>query len=178
MFYLEHINIYLEMVQRCRLCPRKCYILVYMGHKKAPNARPIGVMTQAVATEMRMVMAEHKVSAAKLASQTNLAKSTLHKTLRAERAIDVEDVHNFCDFFDLNPAELIARAAQRVTRDHEHPTETQRLIPFPVAVSEIEAEPDIQEILANPEKYKLVALQETAESKRELAEYDRMGEDL
>jgi|GEM_PF-2233870 len=80
--------------------------MVYM----ATNARNVGYMSQAVGAEMRAELARQRKSARSFAKEHRLPLSTLHKNLRGERAIDVEDIDAFCTAAGIQASELIARA--------------------------------------------------------------------
>lgn len=90
-----------------------------MDNKKAANARYVGPMTEAVAQELRALLARHKYSATRLSREANLAKSTLHKTLNARRAIDVEDVFEICEFLGVDPGPLLDAAAAVARKELE-----------------------------------------------------------
>ena len=68
-------------------------------------------MTKAVAGCMRAEMARLGWSATRLAAESGIPKSTLHRSLRADRAIDVEDVFAFTEFLGLDIGEFLNRAA-------------------------------------------------------------------
>lgn len=87
-------------------------IVPYMDNAKGSNAREIGPMTHAVARELRALMARHKYSAARLSKEAGIPRATLHRTLNAQRAIDVEDLFEICDFFKVDPARLMEFAAE------------------------------------------------------------------
>lgn len=78
-------------------------------------------MSNAVAAELRALLARHRMSVRAFAAATGLPLSTLHKTLKAERAIDVEDLYEICVALDAEPAEVVAAATRAVER-----TERQR----------------------------------------------------
>lgn len=81
-----------------------------MKNGKAANARYIGPMTEAVAQELRAELARQKRSAKRLAEENGLNRSTLHKTLNAQRAIDVDDLFTLADLLNVSAAELFSRA--------------------------------------------------------------------
>lgn len=81
-----------------------------MKNGKAANARYIGPMTEAVAQELRAELARQKRSAKNLAESAGLTRSTLHKTLNAQRAIDVDDLFHLADLLNISPTEIFQRA--------------------------------------------------------------------
>lgn len=81
-----------------------------MKNGKAANARYIGPMTEAVAQELRAELARQKRSAKSLAEDHGLNRSTLHKTLNAQRAIDVDDLFALADLLSVSPTEMFAKA--------------------------------------------------------------------
>lgn len=89
---------------------QNCPIMLYMKNGKAANARYIGPMTEAVAQELRAELARQKRSAKSLAEDNGLNRSTLHKTLNAQRAIDVDDLFSLAELLNISAAELFARA--------------------------------------------------------------------
>lgn len=87
-----------------------------MKNGKAANARYIGPMTEAVAQELRAELARQKRSAKSLAEEHGLNRSTLHKTLNAQRAIDVDDLFALADLLHVSPSAMFAKA-EAVARD-------------------------------------------------------------
>ncbi|UOQ57204.1 helix-turn-helix transcriptional regulator [Leucobacter allii] len=85
-----------------------------MGTDKASNARDIGPMTVAVAEELNALLGRRKVSAARLSREAGIPRTTLHKTLNALRAIDVDDVLKICNHLGEDTADLIGRAEDLV----------------------------------------------------------------
>ncbi|PRI10956.1 helix-turn-helix domain-containing protein [Leucobacter massiliensis] len=81
-----------------------------MHNGKGSNARKIGPMTEAVAQELRAELARQRRSAKSLAESAGLNRSTLHKTLNAQRAIDVDDLFHLADLLDVSPSEMFAKA--------------------------------------------------------------------
>lgn len=81
-----------------------------MKNGKAANARLIGPMTEAVASELRAELGRQKRSAKSLAESAGLTRSTLHKTLNAQRAIDVDDLFHLADLLGVSPTEIFDRA--------------------------------------------------------------------
>jgi len=74
------------------------------------NGRYIGEMSEAVSAELRAELARRKIPVRTMASLTGIPLSTLQRTLNAQRAVDVEDLNEFCTFLDIETSELIARA--------------------------------------------------------------------
>lgn len=87
-----------------------------MKNGKAANARYIGPMTAAVAQELRAELARQKRSAKGLAEENGLNRSTLHKTLNAQRAIDVDDLLTLSDLLNVSASDLFSRA-ERIARE-------------------------------------------------------------
>ncbi|VXB76593.1 helix-turn-helix domain-containing protein [Pseudoclavibacter sp. 8L] len=87
-----------------------------MKNGKAANARLIGPMTEAVASELRAELGRQKRSAKSLAESAGLTRSTLHKTLNAQRAIDVDDLFHLADLLNVSPSELFERAEVQARR--------------------------------------------------------------
>jgi transcriptional regulator with XRE-family HTH domain len=85
-------------------------ILFNVETEKASNARAIGPMSKAVSAELRAALARAKMSVSRLATESGMAKSTLHKTLNAQRAVDVEDLYFICDYLGVQPETVIAAA--------------------------------------------------------------------
>lgn len=85
-----------------------------MDNKKASNARDIGPMTVAVAEELNALLGRRKMSASKLSREADIPRATLHKTLNALRAIDVDDVFKICDHLGEDTHALIERAERSV----------------------------------------------------------------
>ncbi|WP_449281210.1 helix-turn-helix domain-containing protein [Leucobacter sp.] len=97
-----------------------------MQNAKGANARKIGPMTEAVAQELRAELARQKRSAKSLAESAGLNRSTLHKTLNAQRAIDVDDLFHLADLLDVSPSEVFAKAeilAREMLDDGQLPAE-------------------------------------------------------
>lgn len=90
--------------------------MLYMQNGKAANARYVGPMTEAVAQELRAELARQRRSAKSLAEDNGLNRSTLHKTLNAQRAIDVDDLLRLSDMLNISATDLFARA-ERIARD-------------------------------------------------------------
>ncbi|QIK64107.1 helix-turn-helix transcriptional regulator [Leucobacter viscericola] len=80
--------------------------------KKGRNARNIGPMSLAIAAELRAAIARAGYNVKMLSDETRLPLSTLHKTLKGQRAIDVEDVLVICDHLGLEPGDIMNAAAQ------------------------------------------------------------------
>ena len=85
-----------------------------MDNKKASNARDIGPMTVAVAEELNALLGRRKMSASRLSREADIPRATLHKTLNALRAIDVDDVFKICEYLEEDTHSLIERAEKSV----------------------------------------------------------------
>lgn len=90
-----------------------------MGTEKAANARDIGPMTIAIAEELNALLGRRKMSAARLSREAGIPRTTLHKTLNALRAIDVDDVFTICAFLGEDAADLVARAEALAIRNQQ-----------------------------------------------------------
>lgn len=74
------------------------------------NARDIGPVSEAVSAELRALLARHKMSVRAFAQAQNLPLTTLHKTLNAQRVVDVEDLYAICDPLGADPAGILEAA--------------------------------------------------------------------
>lgn len=74
------------------------------------NARDIGPVSEAVSEELRALLARHKMSVRAFAQTHNLPLTTLHKTLNAQRVVDVEDLYSICEPLGADPAEILDAA--------------------------------------------------------------------
>lgn len=89
---------------------QNCPNIPHVKNAKAANARYIGPMTEAVAEELRAELARQKRSAKSFAEAEGLNRSTLHKTLNAQRAIDVDDLFHLADLLGVSPSAMFSRA--------------------------------------------------------------------
>lgn len=95
-----------------------------MDNTKGSNARDIGPMTEAVAEELNALLGRRKISAARLSKDAGIPRATLHRTLNALRAIDVDDVLKICDFLGESCSDLIERAEALAHERMRHSSET------------------------------------------------------
>lgn len=128
---------------------QNCASIPHMKNGKAANARYIGPMTEAVAEELRAVLARQKRSAKNLAETAGLNRSTLHKTLNAQRAIDVDDLFHLADLLDVSATDIFARA-ELVARSRLGDDGGERL---GAGLTDI----DLHEVDLEPEAYDLAA---------------------
>ena len=80
--------------------------------KKGSNARAIGPMSLATSAELRAEIARKGYSVQQFARISGLPVSTLHKTLKGHRVVDVEDVFSICEALGVDPGALIDMAAE------------------------------------------------------------------
>lgn len=71
------------------------------------NARDIGDFSRAVSAELRAHLARKKISVRAFALSTGLPLTTLHKTLNAQRVVDVEDLFAICVPLGIQPGDII-----------------------------------------------------------------------
>ena len=79
------------------------------------NARVIGDFGLAVAAELRAAIAHAGLSRRAFAQKAHFPLTTLHKTLRGERVIDVEELAQLCDYLDVEPSGILSRAEQSLS---------------------------------------------------------------
>lgn len=94
-----------------------------MDNIRGANARDIGPMTEAVAEELNALLGRRKISAARLSKEAGIPRATLHRTLNALRAIDVDDVLKICDFLGESCSDLIERAEALAHERMQHASE-------------------------------------------------------
>lgn len=80
------------------------------------NAREIGDFSVAVSAELRAAIARANYSVRAFSRASHFPLTTLHKTLRAERVVDVEDIAQICDFLDIEPSDLLGAAEQSLRK--------------------------------------------------------------
>lgn len=90
-----------------------------METQKGANARYIGPMSKAVSAELRAALARAGKSATQLSKDANLSKSTLHKTLKGDRVVDVEDLYEICWALGIEPHEIIEAATEVANRNQD-----------------------------------------------------------
>ncbi|MFD5599218.1 helix-turn-helix domain-containing protein [Leucobacter sp. NPDC058333] len=73
-------------------------------------------MSLAVSAELRAELARKGFNVQSFARHSNLPVSTLHKTLKGLRVVDVEDLFAICEALDLDPGALVDRAAMEARR--------------------------------------------------------------
>jgi transcriptional regulator with XRE-family HTH domain len=81
------------------------------------NQRYLGPISMAVSAELRAALARKGWNVQRFAAISGLPLSTLHKTFKGQRVVDVEDVFAICEFLDADPADII-HAADMATRPH------------------------------------------------------------
>lgn len=67
-------------------------------------------LADAVAAEVRRLLAERGWTGRELARRTGIAHNTLAVKVRGERALDANEIGAIAAAFDMPPAQLIARA--------------------------------------------------------------------
>ena len=80
------------------------------------NAREVGDFSIAVSAELRGAIAKAGYSVRAFAKASRLPLTTLHKTLRAERVVDVEDLAQICDALRIEPSDILERAERELGR--------------------------------------------------------------
>lgn len=80
--------------------------------KRGSNARTIGPMSLAVSAELRAELARQGYSVQSFARHSNLPVSTLHKTLKGQRVVDVEDLFSICEALMVQPGTIVDRASR------------------------------------------------------------------
>ncbi len=78
--------------------------------KKGTNSRFIGPLSLAVSGELRAELARKGLNVHQFALKSGLPLSTLHKTLKGQRVVDVEDLGSICSALDVSPARVLATA--------------------------------------------------------------------
>ncbi|MFA5606611.1 MAG: helix-turn-helix transcriptional regulator [Leucobacter sp.] len=77
-------------------------------------------MSLAVSAELRAELARQGYNVQSFARHSNLPASTLHKTLKGQRVVDVEDLFNICDALGIDPGPIVDRASQEALRRYGH----------------------------------------------------------
>lgn len=85
-----------------------------MNNQKGGNNRTITQMSISTAAVMRGIMAQRKTTAAQLVRETRFTTTTLNKTLQGKRAIDIEDLYTFCEYFKI-PIHTVVAEAEKLT---------------------------------------------------------------
>lgn len=80
------------------------------------NARDVGDFSHAVSAELRAAIARANYTVRAFAREHALPLSTLHKTLRAERVVDVEDLAQICQALGIDPSDIVERAEIELAR--------------------------------------------------------------
>lgn len=80
------------------------------------NAREVGDYSLAVSAELRAAIAHKGYSVRAFASAFNIPMTTLHRTLRGERVVDVEDLAQICGALNLDPSAVLERAEAELAR--------------------------------------------------------------
>mgnify|MGYP001118261691 CR=1 FL=1 len=88
--------------------------------KRGSNARLIGPMSLAVSAELRAELARQGFNVQSFARHSNLPVSTLHKTLKGKRVVDVEDLFAICDALGVEPGPVVDRASSEALRQYAH----------------------------------------------------------
>lgn len=84
--------------------------------RKTTNGRTIGKMSLAVSAEMRAELARKGYTVQAFSRISKLPLSTLHKTLKGQRVVDVEDLISICFHLEIEPGEILSRAEKAITK--------------------------------------------------------------
>ena len=82
-----------------------------------PIATPAEGLNAAVAAELRGERAAKDLTTKQLSERAGIPYASLRRYLGAERHIDVATVAALCGALGLKPAEIVARASERLERD-------------------------------------------------------------
>lgn len=74
------------------------------------NARAVGRLAEAVATELRVELARQRVGIRELARISGVPYATTRKCVEGLRAIDIEELSRLSAALGLTPSEMIGRA--------------------------------------------------------------------
>lgn len=77
------------------------------------NARLIGPLSRAVSAELRAELARQSYSVRGFSKMHGVPLTRLHKTLRGERVVDVEDLYSLSELLGIEPVDVLRRA-QRI----------------------------------------------------------------
>ncbi|MFI6215683.1 helix-turn-helix domain-containing protein [Nocardia brasiliensis] len=91
----------------------------------ATNARETGWLTEAVAAEIRALLGYRKMKQIDLSRATGIHKATLSAMLRAQAAIDIEQLAAMADALDVDPGEIMRKARAHQPPANEQPAETE-----------------------------------------------------
>lgn len=80
------------------------------------NSRELGPMSQAVSAELRAEAGRRNLGVRELAARSRLPYSTVSKTLRAQRVVDVEELARLAHGMDVEPAEIVRNAEIAIRR--------------------------------------------------------------
>ncbi|QKS20955.1 helix-turn-helix transcriptional regulator [Curtobacterium sp. Csp1] len=80
------------------------------------NSRELGPMSQAVSAELRAEAGRRNIGVRELAARSRLPYSTVSKTLRAQRVVDVEELARLAHGMDIEPAEIVRNAEIAIRR--------------------------------------------------------------
>lgn len=95
-------------------------LLLFPGMAKffhmGTNSRELGPMSQAVSAELRAEAGRRNLGVRELAARSRLPYSTVSKTLRAARVVDVEELGRLAHGIGIEPAEIVRNAEIAIRR--------------------------------------------------------------
>jgi len=80
------------------------------------NSRELGPLSQAVSAELRAESSRRNIGVRELGERSRLPYSTVSKSLRGARVIDVEELGRLCHGLDIEPAEILRNAEIAIRR--------------------------------------------------------------
>lgn len=80
------------------------------------NSRELGPLSQAVSAELRAEASRRNIGVRELGERSRLPYSTVSKSLRGARVIDVEELGRLCHGLNIEPAEILRNAEIAIRR--------------------------------------------------------------
>lgn len=80
------------------------------------NSRELGALSQAVSAELRAEASRRNIGVRELGERSRLPYSTVSKTLRGQRVIDVEELGRLAHGIGIEPAEIVRNAEIAIRR--------------------------------------------------------------
>lgn len=77
------------------------------------NARVAGTVVAALAEELRVELTRQDLTVRKLAEVSGVPYTTVQRSLKGARSIDVEELQKMCDALGVRSSELFRRAEKR-----------------------------------------------------------------
>ncbi|MDR6867641.1 DNA-binding Xre family transcriptional regulator [Microbacterium resistens] len=105
------------------------------------NAREIGELSKAVSAELRAHLARRKISVRAFAASTRLPLTTLHKTLNAQRVVDVEDLYSICGPLGVEPGDVLDAAVAAIQTPTASEVTELRPLNVPTSIDDLERRP-------------------------------------